>query len=324
VHDPPISSGIPRPRVVFDEIKTDADHEVRFVQARELVIPREHPDRQEVHRGRPRHRPFPHECVSDRDVKIFSEPTQLIRCTAPDHAVPREHDRPLGPLNQIGCLVEARSIRRRVRDALDGQRSRGRIRLFICDVFGQFDVRRARLLRLGQLERLPYDFRNRVRAFNPGIPLCDGVKQLQDVHELMGFSVHPRQVRLGRDCHERSAVEEGIGYARDEIRRSGPQRREANPRVGGEPSVDVRHERSGPFVAGEDEADRAFPKGVHQLQVLLAGNPKSETDPFVFEAGDEESRGLHASGMADTPIYRMWKPRNGGPHRKGRGSRGSG
>src|SRR5207253_7260907 len=90
----------------------------------------------------------------------------------------------------------------------------------------------------------------------------------------------------------------------------------ANPRVGGEPSVDVRHERSGLFVAGEDEADRAVPKGVHQLQVLLAGNPKCETDPFVFEAGDEESRGLHASGMAHTPIYRMWKPRNGGPRRK--------
>src|SRR5207302_16115 len=189
VDDPPISPGIPRSRVVFDEIKTDADHEVRFVQARELVIPREHPDRQEIHRGRPRYRPFPHECMSDGDVEIFSEPTQFIRCSAPDHAVPREHDRPLGLLNQIGCLVEARSIRRWIPDALDGQRSRVPARLFIRDVFGQFDVGRARLLCLGQLERLPNDFRNRVRAFNSGIPLCDGIKQLKDVHELMGFPV---------------------------------------------------------------------------------------------------------------------------------------
>src|SRR5205807_4985109 len=120
--------------------------------------------------------------------------------------------------------------------------------------------------------------------------------------------------------HERSAVEEGIGHARDEIRRAGPQRREANPRVGGESSVDVRHERSGLLVAGEDETDGAVPKGVHQLQVLLAGNPEGETDPFVSEAGDEESRGFHGSGMAHTPIYRMWKPRNGGLGGKGSGA----
>src|SRR5207302_7225806 len=111
-----------------------------------------------------------------------------------------------------------------------------------------------------------------------------------------------------------------IRDARDEIRHSGPQRREAKPRVGGEPSVDVRHERGGLFVAGEDETNGAVPEGVHQLQVLLAGNPEGETDLFVFEAGDEESRGFHASGMAHTPIYRMWKPRNGGLGGKGSGA----
>ena len=53
--------------------------------------------------------------------------------------------------------------------------------------------------------------------------------------------------------------------------------------MGREPAEDVRHEGRRLLMTGQDEADGTVPEGVHELQVFLAGDPESETDPLVFE-----------------------------------------
>ena len=287
VHDPPTSAGVPRSRIVLDEIEADANHQVGFVEPSQLVVPGQHTDRQEVHGGRPRHRPFPHERMSDGDPQILGEETQFLGGPAPDHAVPGEHEWPVRLLNQVGGFLQTGSIGRWTPDAFDWKRFGVRARLFIGDVFGQLDVRRTGLLRLGQLERLPDDLWNRVRALDPCIPLGDWVKEAQDVDELMRFPMDPRQIGLCGDRDERCSIEERVGHARDEVRRTGSQRRNADARMGREPSLDIRHERGGLFVAREDEADGAFAKRVHQIQVFLPRNPEDETDPLVLQARDQ-------------------------------------
>src|SRR6266545_327222 len=122
-------------------------------------------------------------------------------------------------------------------------------------------------------------------------------EQVQDVDVLVGLAVDPRQVRLGRDRDERSAVEERIRHAGHEIRRAGSQGREADAGPAGEAAVDVGHERRGSFVSSQDEPNRTVAEGVHQLEVLLPRDSEGEPDAFTFQTGDEERGGFHADGI---------------------------
>ncbi len=81
--------------------------------------------------------------------------------------------------------------------------------------------------------------------------------------------------------------EERVRHAGHEVRGAGPQRRQADAGAAGKAAVDVGHERRGPFVSGQDEADRTVAERVHQLEVLLPRDPEGETDAFTFQAGDK-------------------------------------
>ncbi len=79
---------------------------------------------------------------------------------------------------------------------------------------------------------------------------------------------------LGRDRDDRGLVEIRVRHALDQVGRSRPERGEANTRLAGQPSPDVRDERRALLVTARNELDRRIVEGEEQFLVLLAGNSK--------------------------------------------------
>src|SRR5439155_971467 len=77
VNDPSVPPRVPGARIVFDEVVSDADHEVGIVESGELVVVRENADGQQAHRGGPRNRAFPHHRGHHGNVEAFRELRQL-------------------------------------------------------------------------------------------------------------------------------------------------------------------------------------------------------------------------------------------------------
>ena len=219
---------------------------------------------------------------------------QFRGCAVPDHAVPGEDDRSDSLLDQAGRLFDARPGRCGGADRLAGERLLVRAGFVLRDVLRQFDVSRPRFLRLGEFERFPEDLGDDVRALDPRIPFRDSTEQLEDVDVLVRLAVDLREVRLGGDCDERRPVEERVRHARHEVRRAGPEGREAHAGAAGQTAVDVRHERGGTFVPREDELDRAASECVHQLEVLLSRDSEGETHALALETRDQELSGVHS------------------------------
>jgi hypothetical protein len=98
----------------------------------------------------------------------------------------------------------------------------------------------------------------------------------------MGLAMDLREIRLGCDRHQGSAIQEGVGDSGDEIRRPGPERRKADARAARQAAVDIGHEGRACFVAREDESDRAVAEGVHEFEILFAWNPERDANAFVL------------------------------------------
>ncbi len=78
-----------------------------------------------------------------------------------------------------------------------------------------------------------------------------------------------------------------VGDAGDEVRRAGPQRREADARVAGQPAVNVGHERRSLFVSGRSEGDRRVPEREQQFLDFFARETEDVLDTLDLEAVDE-------------------------------------
>src|SRR3989475_1854880 len=207
VDNPPVPPRIPRTRVVLDEVISDANHEVRVIESRELVIPRENSDGQEAHWRGPGDRALSHDRGHHGDLQAFGELRQLRGRTVADHAVPREDDGSGRFLDEDCGLFDARSGRSGSADRFSGQWLLLRVGLVLRDVLREFDMGGPGLFRLGEFERLPHDLRDDVWALDAGIPFRDGTEQMQDVDVLMGLPMDLREIRLGGDRDERRPIE---------------------------------------------------------------------------------------------------------------------
>ena len=155
-------------------------------------------------------------------------------------------------------------------------------------VLGQLDVRGARLLGLGDLERLAHDLGDDRRVGEARVPLGDRPHHAQQVDVLVRLLVHALEVALAGERHERRAVEVGVGHRGDEVQRPGAERAEADAGVAGEAAVDVGHVGAALLVADRDELDRRARQRLVQVERLLAGDAEHVPDALGLEALDED------------------------------------
>ena len=90
-----------------------------------------------------------------------------------------------------------------------------------------------------------------------------------------------------------------IGIARDErgggggkIERARPQRRNANARPPGQPSMRGRHEAGRLLVPRQDQLDPRGAQRLHDVEIFLAGDAENPIHALVLQGGDEEVRAL--------------------------------
>ena len=109
-------------------------------------------------------------------------------------------DRLVGRLGEVG-------LGRLDRAEVVGDRRRG-------EVLGQLDVGRARLLELGDAERLAHDLGDGTRQLDALVPLRHRLEHAHDVDELVRLLVQLVEPGLAGDRDHRRVVEEGVGDAR--------------------------------------------------------------------------------------------------------------
>jgi hypothetical protein len=125
-------------------------------------------------------------------------------------------------------------------------------------VLGQLEVRRARLLGLGHLERLADDLRYDLRAGYARVPLDDGAQDADQVDVLMRLLVHALEVRLARQGKERCAVQKRVGNRGDEVGCPGAEGPEAHARPSGQAADSVGHVGTSLLMADGHELNRGL------------------------------------------------------------------
>ena len=168
------------------------------------------------------------------------------------------------------------------------------------DVLGQLDVRGAGLLGLRDLKRLAYDLRDDRGVGDARVPLGDRPHEVQHVDVLVRLLVHPLEVALARQRHQRRSVEEGVGDSGDQVGGAGPERPEADARTAGETAIRVRHVRTALLVADRDELDLRTRQRLVEVEGLLARYPEDMADALSLEALDEDLGGFARTGHAVT------------------------
>ncbi len=68
----------------------------------------------------------------------------------------------------------------------------------------------------------------------------------------------------------------------------------------------VRHEGGPLLVPGGDETDATVEKGIHDVEVLFAGNAEDSVDTLVLQAADEQVGGSHSVLLALASVSRVY------------------
>ena len=158
----------------------------------------------------------------------------------------------------------------------------------LCDVIGQIDVRCTRFLALGILECDPHDLVDGVRTDDLLAALGDGRKHLHQIQELVGGDVHPVGVHLTGDCNQRCAVAVGICHAGDQIGCARPQRGKTDTCLSRQSAIDIRHKCCALFVPCGDKLNGGIPERLHDVQILLSGNPEDIFHAFIFQTPHQQ------------------------------------
>jgi hypothetical protein len=123
-------------------------------------------------------------------------------------------------------------------------------RLLCRDILRQFEMDRARSLLLRDPERLSHDCGDRRRADDLMRHLGQRRHRRDDVDDLKARLLAAEDTFLARDHDHRHRTELGISRTRRQIERAGPQRREANASLAGQPPMRGCHEGRRLFMAG--------------------------------------------------------------------------
>ncbi len=203
-----------------------------------------------------------------------------------DHAVARERDRANGAADDVGGPQQLAGGRLGQHGAL--ARQRRALHLGGHDVLGQLDVGGAGLLALGHLERLANDLGDDLRVLDAGVPLRDRAHHPRQVDVLVRLLVHPLEVALARERHERSAIEIGVRHGGDEVERARPQRSQTDPGAVSQAPPHVGHVGAALLVPDRDELDRRPRQRFVQVERLLARNAEHVLHALGLEALHED------------------------------------
>ena len=69
----------------------------------------------------------------------------------------------------------------------------------------------------------------------------------------------------------------------------------------------IRHEGGALLVPGGDETDATVEKGIHEVEVLFAGNAEDGIDALVLEAADEQVGGPHRAVLGRISSTTRWE-----------------
>ena len=122
------------------------------------------------------------------------------------------------------------------------------------------------------------------RAFH----LVIGCHDAHHVDVLVRLLVHALHVALPGERHQRGAVEEGVGHARDQVHRAGPQGAEADARPAGEAAVHVGHVGAALLMAHGHELHARARERLVQVERLLARDAEHALHSLGLEALDED------------------------------------
>ena len=125
----------------------------------------------------------------------------------------------------------------------------------------------------------------------------------------MRFLVHPLEVDLTGERHQRRPVQERVRDPRHEIRGPRSQSPETHTCSAGEAAVHVGDERAGLLVTHRNELDRRPIERLAEVERLFAGDPEYEPDPLRLEALDQD---LRRFGHSNVMSWRATSPPSSG------------
>ena len=278
---------VPVLRRVLDEVVADREHHVGLVEAGHRVVAGLQADRAERLRVVGRQQALAHERLGHRDARWRAR-TRAAPGAAPPRTTPL-------PASATGLIAP------RIRSAaLSSSRAAGSGRAWRRRGSGSASISAAitssgssmwvapGFSRLGDLERLAHDLGDDRRVGEPGVPLGDRPHHAQEVDVLVRLLVHPLEVALAGERHERRAVEEGVGDRGHEVQRARAERAEADAGAAGQPAVDVGHVGAALLVAHRDELDRRARQRLVQVERLLARDAEDVLDALGLEALHED------------------------------------
>ena len=197
---------------------------------------------------------LPHLRVEERNLHPPDELRQSVGKPRPARRGAQHDQRPLSLEDKLSRPIERgagrdRQINRMGRD----RRHVGRRR--VGDVFRQFKMNRARPLKLCDAERLPHHGRDGRGAHDLIGHLGQRRHGRNDVDHLKARLFAAQDALLSGDHHHGHRAEQRVSRPGRQIERAGAKRRDANPRLAGEPPVRRRHESRRLLVAGQNQLD---------------------------------------------------------------------
>ena len=131
-----------------------------------------------------------------------------------------------------------------------------------------------------------------VRVLHARVPLGDRAHHPGQVDVLVRLLVHPLEVALAGESHQRSTVQVRVRDGGHEVESSWPERAEADARAAGQPAPDVGHVGAALLVTDRDEFDRGARQRLVQVERLLAGNSEDVLHALGLEALHEDVAGF--------------------------------
>src|ERR1700687_202019 len=192
---------------------------------------------------------------------------------------------PFGRANSTPELNNRHMYRKRRRM---GRHQRDVSRFLGSNVFGQFEMHRARTLFGRDAKGVPDEGRNTrcahdlLRLFREWAHRCDYIDNLK-----MRLSALSNRLLTG-DKHHRHATKKSVSSARDEVERSGTKCAERDARLSRKPPICGCQESCRLLMTGYYQLDGGLPKTFDDLEVLLTGYPEDSINAFVLQGRNEK------------------------------------
>ena len=292
---------------VLDQVVADRQHQVGLVEAGHAVVARLQADRAERLRRCPA-------ASSPLPMNVSATGMPVARTNSRSAGAALARTTPL-PASATGLIAPRTRSAARSSSRAAGSERIWRVRgsgcgvdLLLHHVLGQLDVRGARLLALGELERLAHDLGDDRGVGQARVPLGDRAHHAQQVDVLVRLLVHALEVALAGQRHQRRAVEVGVRDGRDEVERARAERSQADAGVPGQAPVDVGHVGAALLVAYRDELDRRVRQRLVEVEGLLPRDAEYVLDALGLEALNEDVgclAGGHGQGRYPRPVTSM-------------------